>query len=195
MRKILKGFFTTLLLLFILLFALAAVTGKLYLFKAVWYYTADIDDYKIFKNRTVANAMPQPWSKAAGYNKIVLPDSLNSKLETNETVALAVIRNDSLLFEKYWEGYNDSSKSGSFSVAKSITSLAIGIALKEGKIRSLDQPVGDFLPEFKEGMKAKVTIRHLLTMSSGSNWDESYADPLSVTTELYYGNDVYKTAT
>ena len=195
MRKILKGFFTTLLLLFILLFAVAAVTGKLYLFKAVWYYTADIDDYKIFNNRTVANAVPQPWRKAAVYNKFVLPDSLNSKLETNETIALAVIRNDSLLFEKYWEGYNDSSKSGSFSVAKSITSLAIGIALKEGKIRSLDQPVGDFLPEFKEGMKAKVTIRHLLTMSSGSNWDESYADPLSVTTELYYGNDVYKTAT
>ena len=55
--------------------------------------------------------------------------------------------------------------------------------------------VGDYLPEFKEREKANVKIVDLLTMSSGSNWDESYANPFSVTTEAYYGYDVYKTAT
>jgi CubicO group peptidase (beta-lactamase class C family) len=59
----------------------------------------------------------------------------------------------------------------------------------------LEDPVGKYIPEFNEGEKAKVKIIHLLTMSSGSDWDESYSNPLSTTTELYYGSDVYKTAT
>jgi CubicO group peptidase (beta-lactamase class C family) len=71
----------------------------------------------------------------------------------------------------------------------------VGIALQEGKIKSLDEPVGDFLPEFKEGDKAKVTIRNLMTMTSGTNWQESYASPISMTTEAYYGSDLYKLAT
>jgi len=195
MKKLIKAVFTSLLIIVILTFGLLLVTGRMYLLKAAWYYTADIDDYKIFDNRTVANGQPQPWPHSANYNKIFYPDSLNKNLEETQTIALAVIRNDSLLFEKYWEGFSDSSLSGSFSVAKSITSLGIGIALKEGKIRSLDQPVSEFLPGFNEGLKAKLTIRHLLTMSSGSDWDESYADPFSITTEAYYGHDLYKTAT
>jgi CubicO group peptidase (beta-lactamase class C family) len=85
--------------------------------------------------------------------------------------------------------------SNSFSVAKSITSILIGAAIKEGKIKSVDEPVGNYLPEFKEGLAAKLRIKDLLTMSSGSNWDESYSNPLSVTTESYYGSDLYKTAT
>ena len=80
-------------------------------------------------------------------------------------------------------------------MAKSITSLLIGVAIKEGKIKSVQQPVSDFIPEFKVGEKARVKIIDLLTMSSGSDWDESYINPLSVTTALYYGSDVYKTAT
>jgi CubicO group peptidase (beta-lactamase class C family) len=60
-----------------------------------------------------------------------------------------MIRNDSV-FEKYWDGYSDSSLSGSFSMAKSITSLLMGVALKEGKIKSLQEPVGNYLPEFKQ---------------------------------------------
>src|SRR6185436_3239003 len=96
--------------------------------------------------------------------------------------------------EYYWDGYSDSSLSGSFSMAKSITSLLIGAALKEGKIQSLEEPVGNYLPEFKTVEKAKVRIIDLLTMSSGSNWDESYVNNFSVTTEIYYGHDAYKTA-
>ena len=110
-------------------------------------------------------------------------------------MAVLVIKNDSLLYEKYWDGYSDSSWSNSFSMAKSITSLLTGIAIKEGKIKSVDELVSNYLPEFKEGLAAKLKIKDLLTMSSGSNWDEAYANPLSVTTESYYGSDLYKTAT
>ncbi len=106
-----------------------------------------------------------------------------------------MIKNDSVLFEKYWDGYSDSSLYGSFSMAKSITSLLVGIALKEGKIKSVQDPVDNYLPEFAEGDKAKIKIIDLLTMSSGTNWNESYINPFSVTTEAYYGPDLYKTAT
>jgi CubicO group peptidase (beta-lactamase class C family) len=116
-------------------------------------------------------------------------------MEELGSVGLLLIRNNEVVFEKYWKGYDDSSKSGSFSVAKSITSLLIGVALKEGKIKTLEEPVGNYLPEFKEGEKASVRIVDLLTMSSGTDWDESYWNLFSVTSEAYYGNDVYKTAT
>jgi len=195
MRRFFKRLGLSILSLIIILVALILISGRTYLFKAAWYYTADVDDYKIFDNNVVQTGKPQPWNKAAAYNKIIYPDDLDKKLTQYKTIAVAVIRNDSLLFEKYWPGYNDSSKTASFSVAKSITSLLVGAALKEGKIRSVDQPVSDFIPEFKEGLKAKLTIKHLLTMSSGSNWDESYSNPFSVTTEAYYGKDLYKTAT
>jgi CubicO group peptidase (beta-lactamase class C family) len=195
MKKFLKRLLGFMLVLIVLLVGFLWITGRTYLLKAAWYYTADIDDYKIFDNRTVSIGKPQPWKMSDRYNKIIYPGDLDKKLVATQSIALAVIQNDSLLFEKYWDGYSDSSLSASFSIAKSITSLAIGIALKEGKIKSLDQPVADFIPEFKKGDLAKVTIRHLLTMSSGTNWDESYSDPFSLTTEIYYGSDAYKTAT
>src|SRR5436190_17083719 len=195
MMKFFKGILIFLLSVIILFCAFAVISGKTYLFKAVYYNFAGIDDYKIFSNNKVANDKSQPWPVSPLYNKISSPDTLNALLAELKTVAVLVIKNDSLLYEKYWDGYSDSSLSNSFSMAKSITSLLIGAAIKEGKIKSVDEPVGNYLPGFKEGMAAELKIKDLLTMSSGSNWDESYANPLSVTTEIYYGTDAYKTAT
>ncbi len=77
-------------------------------------------------------------------------------------------------------------------MAKSVVSLLIGVAIDEGAIKSVNQKVGDFLPQYKEGANAQLTIRHLLTMSAGLNWDESYASPLSMTTAAYYGDNLEK---
>lgn len=96
------------------------------------------------------------------------------------------------MYEQYWDGYSDASLSNSFSMAKSIVSMLVGVAIKEGKISSVEQPVGDFLPSFREGAKARIKLKHLLWMSSGLNWDESYSNPFSVTTEAYYGSDLKK---
>ncbi len=183
-------------LVLLLVFALYAfVSGKTYLFKAVLYNFANIDDYEKFSNNTVTIGKPQPWTNSLDYNKIPFPDSVSGLLESLGTVGVLMIKNDSVVFEKYWDGYSDTSKSGSFSMAKSITSLLIGVALKEGKIGSLQDPVSKYLPEFAEGEKAKIKIVDLLTMSSGSDWNESYMNLFSVTSEAYYGSDVYKTAT
>jgi len=194
MKKALKFLFYFIVCLLIVFSGYAIISGKTYLFKAVYHNFADIDDYKIFTNNTVVAGQPQPWPFSGSYNKVNCPDSLSRLLEKLQTVGLLVIKNDSVWFEKYWDGYNDSSLSNSFSVAKSITSLLIGIAIKEGKIRSVDEPVGNYLAEFKDGLAAKLRIKDLLTMSSGSDWDEAYANPLSITTEAYYGSDIYKTA-
>jgi CubicO group peptidase (beta-lactamase class C family) len=194
MKKTAKRIFLSFLGLTAIFSAYAWISGKTYLFKAVWYNFANIDDYKKFSNTTVVTASPQPWHEAADYNKIPYPDSLNQLLEDLGSVGVLMIRNDSVAFEKYWDGYSDSSFSGSFSMAKSITSLLAGVALKEGKIKSLQEPVGNYLPEFSTGEKSKVKIIDLLTMSSGTDFDESYWNPLSVTADLYYGSDAYKTA-
>ena len=101
-----------------------------------------------------------------------------------------VVKNDSLLHEEYWESYSEHSLVNSFSMAKSINAILIGCALKEGLIKSLDQDVSDFLPEFKTGEKSKITIKHLLTMSSGIDFKEDYISPFAWPAEAYYGDDV-----
>jgi CubicO group peptidase (beta-lactamase class C family) len=195
MKKFFRRFLYFLLLVIIGFSGYALISGKTWMFKEIAYNFADIDDYKIFTNNTVATGTPQPWLLSANFNKPVLSDTVKGLLDKIQSIGLTVIKNDSLLFEKYWDGYSDTSYSGSFSMAKSITSLLIGAALKEGKIKSLEEPIGNYLPEFATGDKANVRIIDLLTMSSGSNWDESYTNPFSVTAELYYSTDVYKTAT
>lgn len=195
MKKILKAILLFLLSAVLLLAIYAFASGRTYLFKAIIYNYADIDDYKIFDNNIVAAADAQPWPNSSLYNKVAVPAELDQLLHSLQSVALVVVKSDSLLYEQYWNGYSDSSYSNSFSVAKSITSILIGAAIREGRIKSVDEPIGNYLPEFREGLAARLLIRHLLTMSSGSNWDESYANPLSVTTESYYGSDLYKTAT
>jgi CubicO group peptidase (beta-lactamase class C family) len=193
--KVLKSLLLILLSLVLIGSIYAIASGRTYLFKAVWYNFAGINDYEIFTNNTVAAATPRPWPSSTAYNKTTLPASLQSILEELNTIGLLAVKDDSIVFEKYWQGYDQKSYSGSFSVAKSITSLLVGIALKEGKIKTLEEPVGNYLPEFKQGEKSKVRVVDLLTMSSGSDFDESYVNPLSVTTEMYYGSDVYKIAT
>jgi len=71
----------------------------------------------------------------------------------------------------------------------------LGCALKDGYVKSLDQAVGDFIPEFKEGEKSKITLRHLTSMTSGIDFDESYVNPFAYPAEGYYGNDVLAACT
>lgn len=181
----------------VMLLALAAawihMADKNYVYKAIAYNFADIDDNAIFEQRTVDSpAVPQPWPLAAEYNTGQLPTELEQLHQDLESIAFLLVKDDSILYEQYWDGYSDESLSNSFSMAKSIVSMLVGVAIKEGKIESVDQPVGDFLPRFKKGNKAKIRIKHLLWMSSGLNWDESYSNPFSMTTEAYYGTNLKK---
>ena len=149
-----------------------------------------IHDYKTHPTRLVASGgAPQYWPLDSNYNKGVIPDSLMAVIDSNDTHAFIVIQNGKLLYEKYWDGYTPKTLSGSFSAAKSIISLLIGIALDEGKIKSLDEPVGNYVPHFKEAGLEKVRIKDLLTMSSGTNYRESDKSYFSLNASAYYGDD------
>jgi len=163
-----------------------------YIVRALIYQQVNIDDYKIFHNRTVKAGTPQPWRLHEKYNSYQLTNDQLKYFNDFRTVAFLVVKDTALLFESYWDGYGKDSYSNSFSMAKSIVSLLMGCALSDGYVKSIDEPVGNYLPEFAEGDKAKITIKHLLTMSSGLSWDESYSTLFSLTTQGYYGKNLPK---
>lgn len=161
-----------------------------YVKKAVWHLGPSINDYKIFDNRIIEAGEYQPWQEAENYNDFKLPDSIREKIESYKPIAWLVIQNEKIVYEEYWEDYDENSFSNSFSAGKSVVSLLVGIALDEGKINSLDQHVGEFIPAYNEGSRKELTIRDVLTMSSGLNWQETYTTPFSPTARAYYDTDI-----
>jgi CubicO group peptidase (beta-lactamase class C family) len=137
-----------------------------------------------------ASTMPQPWEMDSLYNKVELSGALLAEIDSNNTHAFLVFQDGKLLYEKYWDGYTPQTISGSFSAAKSIVSLLIGIALDEKKILSLDEPVSKYIDHFNTNGLEKVTIKHLLTMSSGTNYQESDKGYFSLNASAYYGDDM-----
>jgi len=149
---------------------------------------ARIDNYSIFDNRDVKTANPIPWQHDSLYNLQKIQSAQLSEFDSFGTTAFVVIRDKKIVHEEYWDGTTDTTRSNSFSAAKSIVSLLIGCLLDEGKIKSLDQPVTDFLPDFKNSNGYNLRLKDLLTMSSGLDWDEGYSSLFSPTTEAYYGS-------
>jgi len=190
MKKILKIVSITLLILILVPVLLTFLPGYSYLRTAVVYQNADINDYEIFENRVIEKGEEQPWKEAKNFNEKQPTESQMKELEKYKSVAFLVIQNNEIKYEKYWDSYGRGSKSNSFSMAKSVVALLIGIAIEEGHIDSVGQKVGDFLPQFAEGENNSMTIKDLLTMSSGLDWDESYGSPFSITTKAYYGSDL-----
>lgn len=172
------------------------ISGKTWLLNAVnttyfrGYSSAYIEDFKNFPSNKIQNDRHQKWNISSDFNKTKLPDYINKLNKDLETVAFLVIVNDSILHEQYWHGYNEQSISNSFSMSKSWISTLIGIAIKEGYISSINQKVCDFLPEFSNGNNCKITIKDLLTMSSGLSWSENYYNPIGQAAESYYGDNL-----
>ena len=165
--------------------------------QALIHWMPVIDDLETFHRHTVRHDPDSVWNwpLSADYNRCQPPEPDVHYLDSLHTVAFLVIRHDSLLFETYRDGWNDTLTSNIYSATKTIVGMLAGIALDEGKIQSLDDPVSRYIPSYRKGMQADVTIRHLLTMSGGMAWDEAYSSLFSVTTHGYYGNDLYKLVT
>lgn len=195
--RILFRFLLALLALILLACICLYVTDNEHLIKAVrsTYLVGKggptIDDYPKFENREVSKGQERLWERSKLYNSYQLSPQEEVPLNAMETVALLVIKNNELLFEHYWDDYSSSSLTNSFSMAKSFTSLCIGAAIKEGKIKSVNQKVSDFIPEFKEGKKSNITIKSLLNMTSGVDFGESYGDPFGFMAKTYYGTNLY----
>jgi len=199
MKKFLKGLFYFIILLVIAVNLIIIITGRFYMYKTIAHTIFKgrlgpaIDEYGIFSNRKVDIGKPIPWPVSSRYNKKSISNTYMQDFKKYKTVAFVIIKNDSLYHEQYWDGYSDTSHSNSFSMAKSFTSILAGIAIAEGKIKSVDEHVSDFIPEFKQGMDSLLTIKDLLTMSSGMDFNESYISPFAYPAEAYYGSDLTST--
>ncbi|MFT6407946.1 MAG: CubicO group peptidase (beta-lactamase class C family), partial [Arenicella sp.] len=153
--------------------------------------TANINDFTEFKTNVITSSTAQAIPKHASYNQKELSSEFKQQLEELNAAAFLVLKDGQVVFEEYLSGYNDRSKTNSFSMAKTVTTMLLGIAIEEGYVRDLDQAIVDFLPEFKDDPIGKTaTIRQLSLMNSGYEWDENYYTPFSPTVRLYYGGDV-----
>ena len=169
----------------------------------VRYNFADITDHKIFPSRTIERA---PISYTYPYNDLgYTPDSITvtrkgtkskipfeTYLEENKTVAYLVIHKDSITYEKYFNKYAENSIVNSFSMTKSVLSILVGCAIDDGLITSIDEPITDYLPELKPNGFESVTINHLLNMTSGIAFNESYVNPFGQAASFYYGTNLKK---
>lgn len=150
----------------------------------------DINDLNDFPSSVVKNAQVQPWFQSSKYGKLS-PDSIQLQgIDAYKTTALLVIQHDSILYEKYNEQAGESVLSNSFSMAKSIQSILIGIALKKQLIGSVNDPIRKYLPELNAETFEGIQIKHLLWMASGLDFNETYSSPFAWPAKAYYGNNV-----
>lgn len=194
--KVLRSLSYFLLAIIILLNLFIVLSGRFYLYKGIanTYLVGKtgpgIYDLEVFPHSSIAKGNTIPW-KELNSTKTNLTKEENKFMGSLGTKAFLVFRGDSLLFEKYYETHARNTVSNSFSAAKTVVALLVGIAVEEGKIKSIDEPVGNYIPEFKDDDKQHITIRHLLQMASGLDWEESAKNPLSENAESYYGTDLY----
>lgn len=173
-------------------------TGNQFLLKGVWAAylhgnsSATIGDAQFFNTRTVEAGTPAPWQVSEYYYEWDITGDLRRSLEETETVAFLMISEGEIVFEEYWDGYSDSSRSNSFSMAKSITTMLVQCAIQDGYMEGWNQPVKDFLPELKGEFADELTLRNLCTMTAGLEFNEHYTNPFDITAKLYYGPDVEK---
>lgn len=149
--------------------------------------TAYIDDYPHFENRLIeAGTEAEKWPEHSKYNSVEPTEDLAELNEELGTASFLIIKNDSILFEEYYQEYSANSKTNSFSMAKSIVSALLGKAIKDGHITSLNQPVSDFFPQYKKELK----VGDLSSMSSGLNWNENYYNPFGMTARAYFDKNI-----
>lgn len=125
---------------------------------------------------------------------------LEAFTKESTTQGLLIIHNDSIVYERYWGDFTADRMATIFSISKSITSLMCGIAVDDGYIRSIDDPVTDYLPELKsrDPRWQRLTIRHLLDMRSGLDFDDTYdlnwkeLRYLNAMARLNYGHNIPK---
>jgi len=160
--------------------------------RSIFRYKAEITDHKFFPHAPIDKAdesfvfpysqrQYNPQLSIGGAPKVNLSKFLE---EQTTTTAFLIIQNDSILYEDYFRGYEHSDVSMIFSVSKSITSLLIGIALEEGRIKSIHDPVTYYIPELRDAHPyfKELTIEHCLDMRSGLRFNEGYVNPFSIKT-------------
>jgi CubicO group peptidase (beta-lactamase class C family) len=191
--RILK--FTVLLFGFLLLNA--CHVGRFF----VWNF-ADINDHKKFPKIEVekdssytfsfAKAINPRFFKKDGVRYKGKSASLADLIESQKTVAFLIIQRDTIIYEQYFKKYDSTSIVPSFSMAKSFTSALLGIAIAEGYISSVKDPIRKYIPELPEDPYGPISLEDLLDMRSGLLYKEQYFNPFGHVAKSYYGTNLRK---
>ncbi|TAG87584.1 MAG: class C beta-lactamase-related serine hydrolase [Bacteroidetes bacterium] len=161
----------------------------------VFYNFADINDHKKFPSRPLYAGTTKfnfYTTEKGKFPKELNGVSFDEYLEKGNSVAFLIIKNDTIQYEKYFRNYKKENIVPSFSMAKSITSILIGCAIDEGLIKSVEEPITNYIPELKKNGFEKVTIKNLLQMTSGIKFNESYVNPFGDAASFYYGLNLRK---
>ncbi|TCV96460.1 CubicO group peptidase (beta-lactamase class C family) [Luteibacter rhizovicinus] len=113
--------------------------------------------------------------------------TLDSYMSDHHVAGIMVLQDGKVRLERYGLGFGPTQHWTSFSVAKSFTSTLVGAALRDGSIHDLDDPVTRYIPALSDSGYRDVTVRQLLTMTSGVRWNEDYVDPNSDVAQMYEG--------
>ena len=154
---------------------------------------ADVYDYKNFENRDIKGAKSF-YSFEKKNEETYIESLFNDRVsqsgfqsfdewaEKSQTTALIFIRKDTILYEKYFNGFSRDSYFHSQSVAKSFISFLIGTAIDDGRIQSINDPITTYIPELKERDHRfeKITIKNLLEMRSGLKYNTDFLPILNI---------------
>lgn len=162
------------------------------------YNEAELDDYKKFPGRLICKGdYTFHFFEKNAVNKLScnIPAELNPGtqksfediLKLDKTVAFLMIRNDTIVYENYFDGYSKSEIINSFSISKSFVSLLAGIAISEGYIKNVRVKITDYIPELKRQGFDKITVEHLLNMCSGIKFNDGVLIPYTNIATYYYG--------
>lgn len=170
------------------------------LFDILRYRGPGIEDHSKFPSRALTAAKTPYYFPVAKNPAVVDPRkfstpvgvSFENFLQQKNTVAFAIVRNDSLIYEQYFDGLTKDSPVLAFSVSKTFTSALIGLAIADKLISSVNEPITNYLPEMKKNGFEKVTIKHLLQMTSGIKFREDEGSPFHEDAEFYYGHNLIK---
>ncbi len=167
------------------------------------FFMPGVDDYKVFPTDTLHAASCSDPAYIEAKEDFQLPSitrwvpesyrkgetDLDAFLKESQTTSLLIMRNDSLIYEKYANGHQAEDPQVIFSISKAVTAMLVAIAIEEGKM-DLHQRVADFIPEYGQDDRKHITIYHLLNMVSGIDFDdERNYGKLSL---FYYNNNQEK---
>jgi CubicO group peptidase (beta-lactamase class C family) len=209
-KLLLVGVGSALSLMLVLVVVGYLLAPHLYLARAIFWGESDYKDPEKFPARTIHHAPPtsrfvtlpadNPYaSQIEAIGNRSTNGSLVDYLEASGTTAFLVVHDDEVVYERYFDGYDERSILTSFSMAKSFASALVGIAIDEGHIKSVNEPITNYIPELLERDKrfGSVTIGHLLTMSSGIKYEEGGDLPWSEEaddTKTYYATNLRELA-
>jgi CubicO group peptidase (beta-lactamase class C family) len=170
-------------------------TDESTLARALIWRESDVGDQDRFPARRIPAGARASSLPAGLERKLVINaggQELDEFLHDTETLAFVVVHKDRLVRERYFGGSSRETLLTSFSVAKSFVSTLVGIAIDEGLIGSVDDRVTKYLPELaaRDPRFREISLRHLLTMSSGLRYQEGRFLSLGDDTYTYYGVDL-----